>query len=438
MSDLVVWVYGGIEAKDRYFRQREEVHENIPSFRGSGYGGCFHDGVEILDVVREMHNSIREQTKRHGDRATAAIIELIETKMLLGLARDRLSATRIRAILEGEFENDDPGLESSGSTHEGSIGIKSTEIFDKDTNANLQLPQKEPQQPPEILHESTPLSRQPTIMEVEGYFQAKGRRESVEQEIETSIEHLKHNLHGRHQFFFIDDSRTMKQHASSVTQGLRAMVPIASQLNPSRVWLSFASESWNLHKAWGWNHRKLIQAAERHKYESYPGLMESHLSSLIDDIIIPHLPYRRVLGTNFNPRAWKNLSLYIFTDGKWGCDTDRAAGVRDPIERLMNKMRSRHLPRTCVSIHFVRFGDDPAGVKNLQHLDDFGRAEHLYVFPIFSLLESLLKYQCRSDICDAKPFSSPIKAIFTGPITRHNDNDDDGDVTSDMSKGRES
>lgn len=67
----------------------------------------------------------------------------------------------------------------------------------------------------------------------------------------------------------------------------------------------------------------------------------------------------------------KPLSLYVFTDGAWqGCDAVA------PIETMIEKLRQLGFPKQQVSIQFVRFGDDPSGIKILKYLDTGLRKKH--------------------------------------------------------------
>lgn len=63
------------------------------------------------------------------------------------------------------------------------------------------------------------------------------------------------------------------------------------------------------------------------------------------------------------PKAVKPLSLYVFTDAAWP-SSDAVA----PIEAMIEKLNQLALPKEQVSIQFVRFGNDPTGIKRLEYL----------------------------------------------------------------------
>jgi hypothetical protein len=60
----------------------------------------------------------------------------------------------------------------------------------------------------------------------------------------------------------------------------------------------------------------------------------------------------------------KQLSLYVFTDGAWpGCDAVA------PVVAMVEKLQELKLPKQQVGIQFVRFGNDPVGIRRLEYLD---------------------------------------------------------------------
>ena len=78
--------------------------------------------------------------------------------------------------------------------------------------------------------------------------------------------------------------------------------------------------------------------------------------------------------------AVKPLSLYVFTDGAWqSCD------AVPPIEAMIERQKQLQLPKEQVSIQFIRFGDDPDGIKKLNHLDSGLRKKHTKLWYVFGL-----------------------------------------------------
>jgi hypothetical protein len=60
------------------------------------------------------------------------------------------------------------------------------------------------------------------------------------------------------------------------------------------------------------------------------------------------------------------VNYYIFTDGRWdlGCEPDSA------IKELTELMAELDVEENQVGIQFISFGNDKAGLANLQRLDD--------------------------------------------------------------------
>lgn len=83
----------------------------------------------------------------------------------------------------------------------------------------------------------------------------------------------------------------------------------------------------------------------------------------------PQKDWKRALG--LKSESVKPLSLYIFTDAAWqGCDAVA------PIEAMIEKLGQLALPKEQVGIQFIRFGNDPNGIKKLEYLDSGLRKKH--------------------------------------------------------------
>jgi hypothetical protein len=204
------------------------------------------------------------------------------------------------------------------------------------------------------------------------------RNEPADPETARLVDYLEHNLSGRDQFFFIDDSSSMQAETETIADGFRALACIAKRLDPNQVELAFASHPKKVYKAK--RTRRLHQLVARCLYKGEGHLMENRLGELIDSKIIPRLPYK-ILGVNVIPWARKKVSVYVFTDGDWGDATNSgdACGVQRPVQRLIDELKKRRLDRTQVSLHFVRFGDKENGRKHLERLDEFGQKDGWYV-----------------------------------------------------------
>jgi hypothetical protein len=84
----------------------------------------------------------------------------------------------------------------------------------------------------------------------------------------------------------------------------------------------------------------------------------------------------------------KPLSLYVLTDGAW----PSVDGV-PPVEAMIEKLRELGLPKKQVGIQFIRFGNDPEGIRRLEYLDSGLREKYTkrwYVHGLPSTAQSFL------------------------------------------------
>jgi hypothetical protein len=202
-----------------------------------------------------------------------------------------------------------------------------------------------------------------TQKEVEDWRRARKDGTAVDIRTDRTIESLKSNLSGRDHLFFIDDSFTMSQMSDVVSDAFAIMSYIAKQFDPDSLELVFASSPVDVKKSSATS--PLIDELRTHRYAHGITLMEHSMDQFMEKILMPRLRRIRLMPA-------VRTSVFIFTDGCWGEDQEKAAGVQRPIERLMTKILEQRIPRTQVMIQFVRFGDNAAGRQYLNYLDDFG------------------------------------------------------------------
>lgn len=224
---------------------------------------------------------------------------------------------------------------------------------------------------------------------------------AADQETARLVDYLEHNVGGRDQFFFIDDSLSMAADKATISDGFKALACIAKKLDPNQVELAFASRPRKVFRAR--RIRRLHDLVTACRYQGDGHLMEGRLGELVDSVIIPRLPYK-ILGVNVNPWARKKVSVYVFTDGNWGHvnNSADACGVERPVRRLIEELKKRRLDRTQVSLHFVRFGHEENGRLHLERLDDCGLDDGW-------------------DIVDVKHIRTGVAGMIIGPLSRSND-----------------
>jgi hypothetical protein len=332
LSDAAGWVIGGRDFQQEYLQKRKVYHSNLRLFRGSGYDGCFHDGINSLPVIKEIHDHIRKHCSHEGwDTLTPQVVTIVQERMLLSKSAERDDA----ATLIKRFDT-----------------IMATEPLTRYVSL-----------------ESVQETDSRDIRQLDQWRSQKKDGKVVDPAAKMLVDKIERHIRDRDQFFFIDDSTNMKTHSETVLQGFRALSYIAKKLDPNKIELAFASAPRCIMRAK--KSTRLVKLVEKHDYRHDSIMMEQSMAELIDHEIITKLPYK-VLGFNVHPFARKSVSIYVFTDGNWGDDKLAACGVERPIMRLMREVKRRELSRNQVSVHFVRFGDSENGSRHLQHLDKFG------------------------------------------------------------------
>ena len=200
-------------------------------------------------------------------------------------------------------------------------------------------------------------------MKLEGHVNSKVKR---------IIDELISNLARRDLLFFIDDTESMKEHSAQIEVSFQTLAYIAKSIDPDDLELSFVSKPRDIFKS-----RKtspLIEELRQHlnKHMSVKGRIESSLSTLINEKIMRRLPLPIPLLGQVPPWS-KPITIFVFTDGKWGEGVRPGNGLTEPISKVMREMKKRGLNRTHVMFQFLRFGDDEEGREHLVYLDNFGK-----------------------------------------------------------------
>jgi hypothetical protein len=435
LSHTAAWIVGGPEEQTAYFRARRAYHEeNIPRFKNSGYEGCFHNSMEPLPVVEQEHRKLRE---RCLDDVTPKVLHWVEKYMLVQSPKERPLAKDIGEMFDQFMDSRflaTPSMQppsggtdltvqtplwsemgSPASTLDGvspgspplsdatfpGVGLglacrpsmpgspcppqlpgDDPEPIARDTqNTSRDRPSPasslQPRQADVSQRSSSSASPKIGVSRINEYKSAMRQGKAADQETTRLVDYLEHNFGGRDQFFFIDDSFTMAADKARISDGFKALACIAKKLDPNQVELAFASRPRKVFRAR--RIRRLHDLVTRCSYQGDGHLMEGRLGELIDNVLIPRLPYK-ILGVNVNPLARKKVSVYVFTDGNWGhANSADACGVERPVRRLIEELKKRKLDRTQVSLHFVRFGKEENGRHHLERLDDCGLGDGWYV-----------------------------------------------------------
>src|SRR2546423_12449042 len=86
-SEAAVWVVLGSDGLADYRRKRKAETDRIYNFRD---GGCFHDGVKVLDTVQNFHAKARENIRKN-DIVTEGVLDMVGD-MLMAATNSRPTA----------------------------------------------------------------------------------------------------------------------------------------------------------------------------------------------------------------------------------------------------------------------------------------------------------------------------------------------------------
>jgi serine/threonine protein kinase len=438
-SDAAAWVVSGHDGRMAYHQNRLAETDIIDSFKGSGYGGCFHNGVGMLNAVQNMHRAIKSLVPH--DQITSGIIDIVETDMLNRQPHERLPARQLKEkfghILNGyiytqtgpsyqsswnppcrapgleRLESDEPVIQATeppfspvdlqttptrpssspfpsrpvnsplspqltpdtdrtrrrkpykSSSNVGRLK-RSISSFKKSLNIRNSLNRTD------STASSHPSSSEPptlTLEEVVNWREDKKASRNVDPLVDSRIRSLQSQLNGRDHLFFIDDSATMNKMSPEILKAFETMSYLAKSIDPDALELSFASKPTKLIRNTATT--PLVNALSSHQYSTQSTLMEQSMDQYVDNVLMPRLANWLRGRTSLVPA--KLISVFVFTDGAWGQNREKAAGVQKPITRLMNLIEERKLSRTQVMIQFVRFGNDSDGHRYLNYLDVFGK-----------------------------------------------------------------
>lgn len=173
--------------------------------------------------------------------------------------------------------------------------------------------------------------------------------------------------------FYVENSHSMHNHFQQIEKCLQVYAYIIKGIDKNGFEVVFASNPTNVTK-----HTTSTSFKELFcKQDWTQANAEDKFGTFVDEVIMQRLPARWKRGI-LRP---KKLSVFVLTDGRWGNISSQACGMQRPIQKLIYKMKERGVEahRTQVSIQFMRFGDEEAGIRYLDYLDQMGKAQDMYV-----------------------------------------------------------
>lgn len=230
------------------------------------------------------------------------------------------------------------------------------------------------QVPEDILRTITEAGSILSMQDADDWRKAMKMEGQVNSKVKKVIDDLIENLKGRDLLFLIDDTESMQEHSMKIEVSFQTLAYIAKSIDPNDLELSFVSNPSDIIKSRKTTFLREEVSQHLRKHTSVKGRIESSLSTLINEKIMRRLPLTLPLFGQF-PAWCKPITIFVFTDGKWGEGVPVGNGLTAPISKLMREMKKRGLNRTHVMFQFLRFGDDERGREHLDYLDDFGEEE---------------------------------------------------------------
>lgn len=163
--------------------------------------------------------------------------------------------------------------------------------------------------------------------------------------------------------FLIDDSRSMGRHWKEVQEVFAHLAYIVKDTDPDGIELRFTMS--------GDKHRSRRTTPLLDVLNGKRPQGESNIRSPLSEVLKEYQAKLKGQKTSRwsrrrqPPEQVRRQTLYVLTDGIWQPDCD----ITEIIKHQVDCLKDHNLYREQFGIQFIRFGDDPEGVKRLEQLD---------------------------------------------------------------------
>ncbi|KAK7987293.1 hypothetical protein PG988_002281 [Apiospora saccharicola] len=170
------------------------------------------------------------------------------------------------------------------------------------------------------------------------------------------------DIKDRDQLFIVDDSKSMAQHKAHLYLTIKALLAFACQIDPDRGEIVFTSDLTKLirDRLFRGGPEYLARKVLDRFDNGTSGSILTNMDSKLGDILLQLVP---VIGM-------KKTSVYVMTDAVWQPSSEPGGGVESTLRNLIGRLTQNRKDRDFVTLQFIRFGDDPEGLKRLKYLDD--------------------------------------------------------------------
>lgn len=345
--ELGAWLAGGMDNVRTFRAMRHDELRTYSSFDGSGFTFAFHNGSETLESVAVGCQLFQSQLD-HVDDITPEILRIVVKHMLAKEPYQRLSAKQSWCDINNVLNK---------------LGPRSRpDAKNIPSSSTLQLSGLDVMNIP-------PASRSAPSLTIDQCVQFRedaraGRPTDLQ--VRTVINRLKSSLGSRDHIFLVDDTPSMEQYHDEVVHAFTGLSAVARELDPNGIELAFLSAPKMIHKRSMFSHTSaMIDKVRTHEYIHDAAMTEINLEEFLDKAVLPKLPHWSRHIRKKNP-----LTVFVCTDGNWGEGHNDAAGIENPVRKLMKLIEKRGLARTNVALQFLRFGNDEDGKRYLKYLDD--------------------------------------------------------------------
>ncbi|KAJ8122937.1 hypothetical protein ONZ43_g992 [Nemania bipapillata] len=280
--------------------------------RDAGYRGAFHDGKEVLQIVQD------EVDKMKNHRAG----------LKKELCRHRL------AIFTATY-----GIASATdcNSNDARFGTQIT----LNANADLRL-QKWPQK--------SKKQRDPAKLSGMG----------------TALR----DLEDRDQCFIIDNSSSMTYHWEEVKKTALALASIVQDIDPDEFEVFCTNTRPRLKTK---SCKKLERYLNESQPFNAIGhcRMETQLDNILPELVTNATKQRNPWDHIRRKQRTRGINVYVLTNGVWeNGDSEIPEATARSIKTIIDNVKGQGRGRTFLSIQFVRFGESSIGKRRLQWLDD--------------------------------------------------------------------
>ncbi|KAF2852755.1 hypothetical protein T440DRAFT_17282 [Plenodomus tracheiphilus IPT5] len=194
-----------------------------------------------------------------------------------------------------------------------------------------------------------------TINGVSDYIERKDQKPPPKYPIfEEELASLKDRDH----IFLIDNSKSMKPFEQQVRRTFASLGYIVKRFDPDGIDLYFSRDAEHVRD----KHRaKLLARLDDVNFHG-AGSIENMLGKILSKFTDPSL-----LSSFLKPKNAWGVSIYVLTDGLWGCETEgNLCGIPELMQATVNKLPHR----VGLGIQFIQFGHNKIGTWRLRELDN--------------------------------------------------------------------